>query len=432
MKKTRILVFLLISAVICLSAVQISFAAEQPVSAGNQKSFYLKTGNDPEYYAEITISGDTIKITGCFTDTVTNVRMNETPMSSQDLSVKGDGTFSATIVAKTGNPYDYLRFDLRSGAFFHYRMDYDKGWYFTDNSLDEQNRNVFDNITQAPAKAVVYYISETADRDETEQTLAKISSLTAEIVKDAQTDYEKAKLICRWVSENIYYDKDASTTSVDIGTIAAANVLESRKTVCGGYANLFCIMLESAGIKAVNIKGSSVAGDVTFEKLATGAENHEWSAFYLKDESRWVVADCCWNSRNTYSGGEYKKNHTDMQYFDPSYEVLMLVHRADKCEYREYYSALSDAEETTGTTEETTAETTTPPETTAPPENTTERTDAQTNATTTPAVTEENTNSGENSGDIVYFIVIGAIILGIITLVIVIIKQRKDNKDDSD
>ena len=29
-----------------------------------------------------------------------------------------------------------------------------------------------------------------------------------------------------------------------IGTIAVANVLESRKTVCGGYANLFCIMLD--------------------------------------------------------------------------------------------------------------------------------------------------------------------------------------------
>lgn len=357
----------------------------------------LVTSNNKDAYAIIDVSGDDIKISGVYREdlpiSVAVIGVDETHNS---MHVESDGRFTAEITAKPyEDDYYYLKIAFSSRLIFTYILKYSGGWSVPDNGIAEANEKKLQNIVTAVPIAAAYYLSVEADRDEIEQTMSELQGIVDEVCGDETDDYLKAKALILWIGENIYYDHDAADTSVTMDTVAVHNVLERRRTTCAGFANTFSAMLEIAGIRSVNLKGAAVAGEITYPDLPTGTENHEFSAFWYEDESRWVYCDACWTSNGRYRDGEYTSEITNgTKYFDVTGQAFALNHRIDKAEERFYTQALAavDGEMTETEVSENTEE-----------QKTDSQSDEKTHSTeaaeTRPAVTEPSESKSNPDAD---------------------------------
>lgn len=415
-----------------LVLVIVAESGSEDTTASVEKLYTLTTNSNPDYYAKFTINNGVINVEGCFKDDlITSIKIRKSGTVSVTLKGSENGKFTAVVNPLTGYNVDEIVLYLTSGVSLSYRIEYNDGWYFPDNGLSVTNDAKLDNIILTPEMAWANYISADLDKQEVIDTLEQIQSISDEAVKGATTDYEKAKLLSKWVSDNIYYDYDASTTSVSMKTIALYNVLATKRTVCGGFANLYAALLEAQGIDSINLKGSTVAGTVTFDKLMTGVENHEWTAVNL--DGKWVYVDSCWDSGNRYQNGEFTKQPSYLKYFDPDGVALSLNHRVDKAEKRHYFRAPEYFEklEQTGTTVDETATTTTTntTSTTSTTSDTIAETTKETQATQVTSTTAETTsqNQPQAEDDGIMPLLIGAIIVlaGCATgLVIYLIKNK--------
>lgn len=324
----------------------------------------LVTSNNPDYYSVIETNGDTFSARGTY--------KNDRPVSagisgvrsSVQFHAESDGSYRAEISFKppVSAYYDFY-IHLESGVYLTYLMKYDNGWYFPDNGLETINAQRVEKASEAPDIAAAYYISVNADKNEIESTIDELKKIVEEVCGDEPDDYKKAYLLNRWIADNIYYDHDAAETSVTLETVAIHNVLEKRRTTCAGFANTYSALLELAGIRSLNLKGAAIAGEITYETLTTGGENHEFSAFWYEKQNRWVYADSCWSGAGDYEKGVTSERITYDKYFDISGSAFALNHRVDKAEERHYSKALDavekgDTQEPTSEPEDTISETT--------------------------------------------------------------------------
>lgn len=332
-----------ILAAVCLTVTgyaESSGASDADSASKPQKVYELVTSNNPDYYCKITINKQSITLTGKFTSDVIEVNLRNCGTVSSTLRKETDGSFTAVINPQSpiGNS-DSITIILNSGALLTYRIEYDNGWYFPDNRLSKHNNEVLDNIAATSPKAWASYLTDELSEESVNSTLEEVKNLSDYIAGDLKNDYDKITAIARWVSENIYYDRDARDSSVTTSTICIKNVLRDRRTVCGGYANLYCALLEAQGINAVNIKGTVIANDgtVTYENLSEGRVNHEWCAVEL--DGRWITMDVGWNSGNYYENGEFFRITAYEKYTDPTDLALSLDHCAYLAEKRYYLRA---------------------------------------------------------------------------------------------
>lgn len=335
------------------------FAEESnAVQTKPQKCYELITSSDPEYYSKISIKSHSIVIEGCYADDkVTDITLKNCGTVSSTLKVNEDGTFSSVINPSdpVGNS-DELTITLKSKATLKYRIMYDGNWFFPDNDLAEKNSTVLDNAISTSAKSWVGYVTDEQTEESVNQTLNEVAYLADYIAGDINDEYDKLKAISAWVSENIYYDRDAKESSVTRSTICIKNVLKERRTVCAGYAALFSALCEAQGIYTVNVRGTVTSDSISYEELADGAVNHEWCAAYIKD--RWVWIDCVWDSGKKYANGQYyDESATSRMYFDISPLALSFNHCAYLAEKRYYFRAGEYFDTAVETTQESVAET---------------------------------------------------------------------------
>lgn len=221
----------------------------------------------------------------------------------------------------------------------------------------EQNISKMEKISDHGAKFVVDYISESWDYQTVQNILDEIQTLSDELCADCSNDYEKICTLANYVSSQISYDFDAKHNAVTFDVISIENVLEKKRTTCAGFSNLFSILCNAQGLYCVNIRGSAVNNEdgVYSNKLddENTVMNHEWTAVYYNDESRWVYVDCTWNSTNTYQNGEFSYGTAPRDtYLDISVEELSKNHKAIIVEHREFFDALSAIEPPAQTTSE--------------------------------------------------------------------------------
>lgn len=306
-----------------------------------QRAYTLRTSYNPAAYSVFTVSGDTVRASGNYERMkITDFYIYGCENSAKSFSRSG-GEYAAEVTARASGGSDILVLIFDNGVSYNYRVEYDGGWFFGDNGISEGYAEAIDKVITMPLEASALYLSATENAAEIEYTLSELSRIAAEVTAYAGSDYEKARLLCGWVADNIYYDMDAFSSSVTNQTIALYNVLKTRRTVCAGFANLYAALLEAVGIRAVNIKGCVITNEeVVYENLAEGGENHEWCAFYYEAERRWVLADACWNTGNKYIKGEYIRTIPHEKYFDIAPLAFSLNHRADKAEQRAYFDAL--------------------------------------------------------------------------------------------
>lgn len=323
-----------------------------------EKCYELVTGENEEYYSKITINSRSVLIDGCYkNDPVTNITFQNCGTVSSTLKVNGDGTFSSVLnPSEPAGSSDRIVITLKSGARLSYLIMYDDNWYFPDNRLSEQNLSVIERAVPTSAKSWAGYVTDELTEESVKQTLDEVAYLANYIAGDIKDEYKKLEAISKWVSDNIYYDRDARESSVTQSEICIKNVLKERKTVCVGYSALFSALCEAQGIYVVNVKGTSTSDTLKYDDLADGPVNHEWCAAKIDD--RWVWVDCVWDSNLKFENNEFKSIGANTQmYFDISPLALSFDHCAYLAEKRYYFRAdeyFRQSEATVQSTAETT------------------------------------------------------------------------------
>ncbi|MCL2046899.1 MAG: transglutaminase domain-containing protein [Oscillospiraceae bacterium] len=129
----------------------------------------------------------------------------------------------------------------------------------------------------------------------------EIIELANSITEGINDDYEMAKAIHTWVAENIWYDNDRNyeaeifvNPQADEEEFSAIYVLEHRRGVCSGFANLTISLLRAAGIPAMYVKGRAKDNN----GLSAG---HAWYEAYVG--GRWIRCDSTWDSQNIIENG---------------------------------------------------------------------------------------------------------------------------------
>lgn len=110
------------------------------------------------------------------------------------------------------------------------------------------------------------------------------------------------------------------------------DVLENRRCVCRGYANLGVALMRAAGIPAIaqQCYTLSIDNDSSWDDLNNkiNEANHIIPIAYV--ENRWVYMDITWDSDNKYENGTFSKKigcGLSRKYFDTTLELISNTHR---------------------------------------------------------------------------------------------------------
>jgi transglutaminase/protease-like cytokinesis protein 3 len=114
--------------------------------------------------------------------------------------------------------------------------------------------------------------------------------LVSYLVKPAINDLEKARVIFRWIANNISYDDQGYNTG-NYADGSALGVFNNRTAVCDGFSELFMAMGKEAGLEIEKISGYSKGYGY---RLGTtfGRTNHAWNA--IKIDGEWRLFDVTW------------------------------------------------------------------------------------------------------------------------------------------
>ena len=121
-----------------------------------------------------------------------------------------------------------------------------------------------------------------------------VTELASILAQHAKTEAEKARIIYTWIAYNIDYDVSAYLRG-EYGDVSAKGVLQSRKGVCSGYANLYKALANKMGLSAVVINGYAKGAS-----YSVGDEtdiNHAWNGVLINKQ--WYLLDATWGAGTT-------------------------------------------------------------------------------------------------------------------------------------
>lgn len=399
-----------------------------------EKCYELVTGENEEYYSKITINSRSVLVEGCYkNDPVTDISFQNCGTVSSTLKVNDDGTFSSVLnPSESFGNSDRLVITLKSGARLSYLIMYDDNRYFPDNKLGEQNLSVLEKAVPTSAKSWAGYVTDELTEESVKQTLDEIAYLADYIAGDIKDEYKKLEAIAKWVSDNIYYDRDAREHSVTQSEICIKNVLKSRKTVCVGYSALFSALCEAQGIYVVNVKGTVTSDTVKYDDLADGPVNHEWCAALIDD--RWIWVDCVWNSNLKFENNKFKSMGANTQmYFDISPLALSFDHCAYLAEKRYYFRAGEYFSRSAETTTDSRNESSPSADTSVSAETSTAATKPQTytapeNYSPVTSDVHAQKDSSDNTNSLILITVLSLFVIAGIVINVINIRQIRKNK----
>lgn len=163
-------------------------------------------------------------------------------------------------------------------------------------------------------------------------------SLAQKLTRPFITDSEKVRSIFYWITQHISYDVISYHHPVDIdystivdsvrnfeaayNALYAENVLKKRMGVCSGYAGLFKLLCDKAGINSVIINGWA---KTCVESIgASFRENHAWNAVEVNGE--WKLLDACWASGQCDRAvTKFTRKYQDFYFFTPP-DMFVLNH----------------------------------------------------------------------------------------------------------
>lgn len=117
-----------------------------------------------------------------------------------------------------------------------------------------------------------------------------IELAAAEIVKGANSDEEKARLLYDWVGSRVTYDYTKVEDYEERGIWheqTPQNTFDTKKGVCIDYSRLYAVMARSQGLQVKVVTGLGYDG-------RGGYGPHAWNEVYLSEEDKWVPLDSTW------------------------------------------------------------------------------------------------------------------------------------------
>ena len=296
---------------------------------------YVVTSHDPLHYIEMTFDGFTITARGRYDGTVLR---GVSLCGTEAAPVYEGDCFTAEITAPNpGAGYVSIVFE-----FDRHKEDFRLCVTESGCRLADASENAADNSAAAdmmvplPSEGVAEYICPDKNPEHIAAVLAQVREISDLVCDGQESDYDRLRALAAWVSENIYYDFDARDSSVTSQTLSIENVLETHRTVCGGFSTLFSALCQAQGIECYNIRGTAINTGMCYAEVYGTDAMHEWN--YAVIDGRRVWVDTVWNTFNSYIDGSYNSGTVYYQYFDPAENVLALDHSAARCEWRDYFA----------------------------------------------------------------------------------------------
>ncbi len=300
-----------------------------PISAANKA--VLRTSNSDTDYVKFTIIGSTVKVEGkVICDDLAQLwlrsdKVNVANAHSKIINVKSGEYFCETLSLEgITEPRDitvYTYKDPGDGYFWSFIWKTVKieacsgGYRFVTSDIEKHNAEKLSGWVN-PAEAL-------------EMNSATVKSASDNICAGIEGDYNKVFALHKWVAENIYYDYDYYYGRSGNIAYDSEAVLETRRSVCEGYARLLCDLIRAQGIPA--ILTSTYAAGISVDDFASTASNatksnHAHTEAFV--DGRWITMDATWDSGNKYENGEFKTKAPDsFYYFDITPECFSYDHK---------------------------------------------------------------------------------------------------------
>lgn len=159
-----------------------------------------------------------------------------------------------------------------------------------------------------------------------------IQELAQHLTQGYNSDYDKAAALHDWVCANIYYDDDSISGDYNTAPYVATDVLNEKRAVCLGYANIYAALCRAVSIPCNVVTGYALGIDNSSDNkwnetnINSTEANHAWNEVYLNDH--WVIVDPTWDSRNKITNGE-KITSGDVShlYFDSNLKFFSVNHK---------------------------------------------------------------------------------------------------------
>ena len=165
-------------------------------------------------------------------------------------------------------------------------------------------------------------------------------SLASWLTAPCHSDEEKARVLFRWITQNIEYDVDA-LLSGGFMSGNAEDALRTRRGVCEGYAGLFMELANASGLKVSKINGFAKGYGYSPGKPLGNVPNHSWNAVSI--DGRWRLMDCTWGAG--YIGNDRKFHREfDPHFFFTSPREFIYDHFPEKEEWQLLDNRMSRSE----------------------------------------------------------------------------------------
>jgi hypothetical protein len=153
-----------------------------------------------------------------------------------------------------------------------------------------------------------------------------IYTLSKALTEGLTTDLEKIYVIYKWVTNNIEYDTESFFANNWRGIGNANTVIQRRKAVCDGYAELIMRLGLQSGLLVEKVEGYAKGfGYKVGEQLA--APNHAWNS--VRVDGKWYLLDSTWDAGSINEGTRsYERKNSDYDFFLTNPQIFIYSHFA--------------------------------------------------------------------------------------------------------
>ena len=144
-----------------------------------------------------------------------------------------------------------------------------------------------------------------------------VTEIALALTQNLKTEQEKFRVIFRWITDNIEYNKSAQNV------VDADKIVRKNKTVCQGFSNLLKEMCNTVNIPCEVIAGYTKT-EVKDINKSLKKTDHAWNCVQLY--GTWYLVDVTWaTSKYNVVSHKYLKEF-DEHYFLTSPEKFILDH----------------------------------------------------------------------------------------------------------
>ncbi len=152
-----------------------------------------------------------------------------------------------------------------------------------------------------------------------------VSEVAHVLTQDLNTEHEKFRVIFRWITDNIEYNKTAQNVT------DADKVVRKNKAVCQGFSNLLKEMCTVVNIPCESITGFTKT-EIADINRSLKKTDHAWNCVKLYD--KWYLVDVTWaTSKFNVVNHKFMKEFDEYYYLTPS-EKFILDHYPKEKKYQ--------------------------------------------------------------------------------------------------